>query len=131
MLEAAALRSAVARAIVEDDERARLIQESLGQLIAVQDYRTYHRDSRQFHLVLLALSGMQRLLHMFELASNVTEPAQPMAAVSDDERPRMHADHDAMPAAFVARDAEELVRCSTEHHHRLERAVELQEAQEA
>ncbi len=126
VLEAAALRSSVARAGTEDDERARLIQESLGQSIAVQDYRTYHRDSRRFHLALLAPSGMQRLLHMFELAWNVTEPAQPMAAVSDDERARMHADHDAMLAAFVARDADELVRCSTEHYHRLERAVETQ-----
>lgn len=126
VLEAAALRSAVARASVEDDLRARVIQDSLGESIAVQDYRTYHRDSRRFHLALLAPSGMQRLLHMFELAWNVTEPAQPMAAVNDDERARMHADHDAMLAAFVARDAEELIRCSTEHYHRLERAVETQ-----
>ncbi|MEO7060153.1 MAG: GntR family transcriptional regulator [Lapillicoccus sp.] len=124
VLEAAALRSAVVRATLEDNAAAGLIQASLGASIALQDYRAYHRDSRRFHLALLAPSGMQRLLHMFELAWNVTEPAQPMAAVSDDERAQMHADHDAMLAAFVARDADELVRCSQEHYHRLERAVE-------
>ncbi len=37
---------------------------------------------------------------------------------------RMHADHAAMLAAFKARDADELLRCSREHYRRLETAVD-------
>ncbi len=46
-----------------------------------------------------------------------------MSSVTDVGRREMHADHEAMLAAFVARDAEELVRRSGAHHQRLERAV--------
>jgi DNA-binding GntR family transcriptional regulator len=123
VLEAAALRGAVDRATAEDHERATAIHAGLAQALEDHDDRLYHRDSRRFHLALLAPSGMHRLLHMFELAWNVTEPAQPMSAVTDVERQRMHADHAAMLAAFVARDADELVRCSGAHYQRLERAV--------
>ena len=124
VLEAAALRSAVARAAPDDDEQAAAIHAGLGEALADHDYRLYHRDSRRFHLALLVPSGMHRLLHMFELAWNVTEPAQPMSSVTDVGRREMHADHAAMLAAFVARDAEELVRRSGAHYQRLERAVE-------
>ncbi len=68
VLEAAALRSAVARAAPADDEQAAAIHAGLGEALADHDYRLYHRDSRRFHLALLAPSGMHRLLHMFELA---------------------------------------------------------------
>lgn len=124
VLEAAGLRAAVARATPDDITRAEGIHDALAESIRVQDYRSYHRDSRRFHMALLAPSGMQRLIHMFELAWNVTEPAQPMAAVSDDERARMHADHAEMLRAFREGDAEALVSRSQEHYHRLERAVE-------
>jgi len=50
--------------------------------------------------------------------------ARPMARVTDDERSRMHDDHAYMLEAFVARDADELVRRSAEHYQRLERAVD-------
>jgi hypothetical protein len=36
----------------------------------------------------------------------------------------MHADHAYMLEAFVARDADRLVRLSAEHYERLERAVD-------
>jgi DNA-binding GntR family transcriptional regulator len=125
VLEAAALRAAVTRATTDDDARATAIHDGLGQALADDDHRLYHRDSRRFHLALLAPSGMHRVLHMFELAWNVTEPAQPMSSVTDAGRRQMHADHEAMLAAFRARDAEDLVTRSDAHYRRLERAVEL------
>jgi len=124
VLEAAALRSAVARANATDDALAVEIHRTLAAELAADEDRAYHRDSRRFHLALLTPSGMHRLLHMFELAWNVTEPAQPMATVPVAERERMHGDHAAMLAAFLARDSDELVRRSRRHYRRLERAVE-------
>lgn len=124
VLEAAAVRSAVQHATADDDARATAIHAALAEAIAARDYRTYHRESRLFHMALLAPSRMHRLLHMVESAWNVTEPAQPMSTVPDDERTRMHEDHAAMLAAFVARDADALARCSREHYQRLEGAVD-------
>lgn len=122
VLEAAALRFAVARATPRDDDAALAVQAALAESMAAHDHRAYHRESRRFHLALLAPSRMQRLLHMFEMAWNVTEPAQPMSAV--DDVARMHADHAAMLEAFMARDADTLVRRSRKHYKRLERAVD-------
>jgi DNA-binding GntR family transcriptional regulator len=124
VLEGAAIRFAVERARPADDEAATEIHAVLGAAIAAHDPRAYHRESRRFHLALLTPSRMHRLLHMFELAWNVTEPAQPMAMVGESQMERMHADHAAMLAAFKARDADELVRCSREHYERLETAVD-------
>jgi DNA-binding GntR family transcriptional regulator len=121
VLEAAALRSAVARATRRDDTAAREVLEALAQSMAANDHRAYHRESRRFHLALLAPSRMRRLLHVFEMAWNITEPAQPMSVV--DDVVWMHADHTAMLEAFIARDAEALVRHSREHYERLEQAV--------
>jgi DNA-binding GntR family transcriptional regulator len=122
-LEAAALRSAVRRATPAHDAAASEIHEALAAAMTVEDQRAYHRDSRRFHVALLAPSGMHRLLHMFELAWNVTDPAQPMAGVTPAEQERMHADHAAMLEAFLARDVDGLLRCSRKHYKRLERAV--------
>ncbi|HEX5562654.1 MAG TPA: GntR family transcriptional regulator [Nocardioidaceae bacterium] len=121
VLEAAALRSAVVRATRHDDLAAREVLDVLAQSMAAHDHRAYHRESRRFHLALLAPSRMRRLLHVFEMAWNITEPAQPMSAV--DEVEWMHADHTAMLEAFTDRDAEALVSHSQEHYQRLERAV--------
>ncbi len=122
-LESAALRASVRNASTADDAAATEIHADLAAAIAAGDYGAYHRDSRRFHIALVKPSGMQRLLHMFEMAWNITEPARPMSRVSDEERSRMHADHADMLEAFVARDADRLVRMSTEHYQRLERAV--------
>lgn len=124
VLEAAALRIAVKRARPADDLAAAEIHRVLGEAIAAKDPREYHRESRRFHLALLTPSAMYRLLHMFELAWNVTEPSQPMATVDAAQLDRMHADHAAMLKAFLARDPDELVRCSRKHYRRLERAVD-------
>ena len=123
-LESAALRATVRNATVEDDATAAEIHADLAAAIAAGDYGAYHRESRRFHIALVEPSGMHRLLHMFEMAWNITEPARPMARVTDDERSRMHDDHAYMLQAFVARDADELVRRSAEHYQRLERAVD-------
>jgi DNA-binding GntR family transcriptional regulator len=125
VLEAAALRSAVQHAGADDDARASAIQADLGEAIAMRDYRRYHRDSRRFHMALLAPSRMSRLLHMFESAWNVTEPAQPMSTVAGEERDLMHGDHAAMLDAFLRRDAEALVERSRIHYARLEGAIDV------
>lgn len=123
-LESAALRASVQHASPEDDVAVAAVHGDLAAAIAAGDYGAYHRDSRRFHIALVEPSGMHRLLHMFEMAWNITEPARPMARVTDEERSRMHADHAYMLEAFVARDADELVRRSAEHYQRLERAVD-------
>lgn len=122
-LEAAALRSAVRRATPADDVVATEIHTALAATLTVEDPRAFHRDSRRFHLALLAPSGIHRLVHMFELAWNVTDPAQPMSGVAPAQRERMHADHAAMLEAFKARDVDELLKFSRKHYKRLERAV--------
>ena len=123
-LESAALRASVRNANASDEAHVAEIHADLAAAIEAGDYGAYHRDSRRFHLALVEPSGMHRLLHMFEMAWNITEPARPMSRVSDEERTRMHADHAAMLEAFVARDADELVRRSAEHYQRLEHAVD-------
>lgn len=123
-LESAALRASIQHAGAADDVAVAAIHADLAAAIAAGDYAAYHRDSRRFHIALVEPSGMHRLLHMFEMAWNITEPARPMARVTDEERSRMHADHAYMLEAFVARDADELVRRSAEHYQRLERAVD-------
>lgn len=123
-LEAAALRAAVRRATSDDDAAATAAHEALGRALRTEDFRTYHRDSRAFHMALLAPSGMGRLIHVYELAWNVTEPAQPMSHVDAAGRAELHADHEAMLDAFCSRDAEALVARSGAHYQRLEQAAE-------
>ncbi|MFD9700149.1 GntR family transcriptional regulator [Lentzea sp. NPDC059081] len=119
VLEAAALGAAVAHAQPSDDELARSAHAALEEAQAAGDVRAYHRESRRFHLALVRPSGMKRLLGMFEAAWNLTEPLQPMAHVPAEERTALHADHEGMLAAFVARDAAALVEAARTHHDRL------------
>jgi DNA-binding GntR family transcriptional regulator len=123
VLESAALRAAVGRATPADVERARDAHAGLDLAIARGDLRAYHRESRRFHLALIAPCRMQRLLHMFESAWNVTEPFRPMSQVTDADRGRLHADHRGMLDAYAAGDAAALVTRSAEHHHRLEAMI--------
>ncbi|MFJ5987127.1 GntR family transcriptional regulator [Lentzea sp. NPDC092896] len=119
VLEAAALGAAVSRARPAHDEQARAAHAALADALAAGDVRAYHRESRRFHLALVSPSGMKRLLDMFESAWNLTEPLQPMAHVREAERVALHADHEGMLAAFVARDATTLVEAARTHHDRL------------
>ena len=123
-LEASALREAVRHATAQDDEIVRAGHRAMGEAVAAGDERAYHAESRRFHMSLIAPARMQRLLHMYEGAWNITEPARPMARVEAGRRELFHDDHDRMLAAFIARDAEVLVAESVAHFRHLKRAIE-------
>lgn len=125
VLESAALRAAVEVATDHDVERAAEAHHALEATITHWDSRVYHRESRRFHVALIAPCRMHRLLHMFEAAWNVTEPFQPMRYLPAPERTRLHEDHQAMLAAFTARDGAALVASSGAHHRRLESVIDL------
>ncbi len=123
-LEAAALREAVRHATLIDDELVSDSNAAMAAAITAGNERSYHTESRRFHFALLRPSKMDRLVHMYEAAWNITEPARPMARVSSDGRELFHDDHDRMLAAFIARDADRLVAESTDHFDHLKEAIE-------
>jgi DNA-binding GntR family transcriptional regulator len=123
VLESAALRAAVDVAAAEDIAAAEAAHRALAGVLQRWDPRAYHRESRRFHLALIAPCRMQRLLHMFESAWNVTEPFQPMQYIPDSDRAQFHTDHQQMLDAYRARDAESLVASSERHHQRLESVI--------
>jgi len=118
-LESAALTAAVQHATEADRDLAADANTLLAQAIRDDDAVSYHRQSRVFHMALARPSGMHRLLHMLEVAWNVTEPVQPMVHVSRENRARLHADHDDMLDAFVAGDVQRLLAMSERHAGRL------------
>jgi DNA-binding GntR family transcriptional regulator len=123
VLESAALRAAVEVAGPADIEEATSAHQALKRVLADWDPRVYHRESRRFHLALIEPCRMQRLLRMFESAWNVTEPFQPMRYLPGPEREQLHADHEEMLTAFIARDCDALVESSGRHHQRLESVI--------
>lgn len=123
VLEQAALAAAVTLADGADHVRAREAHEGLAAAVEDGDVRRYNRESRRFHLALVAPAGMQRLQAMLESAWNLTEPYQPMAQVSSAERRALHAEHARMLEAFVAGDAETLREQATAHHEHLRRTI--------
>ena len=123
VLEAAALAAAVVAADSADDVRAADALAALERAVADDDSAGYHRESRRFHMALLAPARMQRLRYVLESAWNVTEPCRPMAYIGVEERSALHADHHDMLAAFVARDRNALLDISAKHHHRLESSI--------
>ncbi len=122
-LESAALATAVRRATDADHHAIVSLNDALAQAVSEDDAVTYHRLSRRFHMALTRPSGMHRLLHMLEVAWNVTEPVQPMVHVSRADRARLHADHGDMLTAFLARDADRLLAVSEEHARRLNEVI--------
>lgn len=122
-LEASALRAAVQLATLSDDRRVADSHAALGEATRCRDERAYHLESRRFHMALILPSGMQRLLHMYESAWNITEPARPMARVSEGGRHQFYDDHDRMVEAFVARDADRLIAESAHHYGHLRDAI--------
>jgi DNA-binding GntR family transcriptional regulator len=118
-LEAAALDAAVRQSTPADHARAASIHDALGAAVASNDAAAFQRASREFHEALLGPCRMPRLLHMLDIAWNLTEPVQTMMRVSPEERDAMRADHEAMLAAFVDRDAELLKSLAEVHHARL------------
>ncbi|CAB4722591.1 MAG: FCD domain-containing protein [Actinobacteria bacterium] len=124
-LEAAALREAVMHATLADDAVVREIHAAMATAMAAGDERGYHAESRRFHVALIAPARMQRLVHIYESAWNLTEPARPMSRVADTGRAVFYDDHDRMLAAFIARDAATLVAESLEHFSHLKSAIEV------
>ncbi|WP_214406832.1 FCD domain-containing protein [Pseudonocardia lacus] len=111
------------RAQPVDVDRARRSHDALTAAMADGDDRAYHRESRRFHLSLVAPSGMARLQAMLESAWNLTEPYRPMSRLPLSEWETLHAEHDGMLRAFVAGDAADLVARAERHHAHLQRAV--------
>jgi DNA-binding GntR family transcriptional regulator len=122
-LEAAALAASVRFAGPEDDVEARAAHAALGSSIASGDAQGHHRDSRRFHLALARPSRMPRLVRMVESAWNVTEPVRPMSHASPEQTAALHGEHEAMLAAFLARDEGTLLAISASHHERLRAMV--------
>lgn len=122
-LDSAALRVAALKATSADTRLVRDAHDALASAIATGDERAYHAESRNFHTALILPSGMQRLLHMYESAWNLTEAARPMARVSAQRQQVFHDDHDRMIEAFVARDTERLVAESQIHYEHLKTAI--------
>ena len=88
------------------------------------DERGYHLATRGFHLALMAPAGMQRLVHMYEGAWNITEPTRPMSHVVSGDRRVLHEDHERMLEAYEQGDATTLLaECGTHYAH-LRAAVE-------
>lgn len=118
-LEAAALEAAVRQSGRSDHERATAIHEALDRAVAADDAAAFQRASREFHEALLAPCRMPRLLHMLDIAWNLTEPVQTMMRTTEEDRAGMREDHQHMLDAFVARDAEALKAVAEAHHNRL------------
>lgn len=126
VLEQAALAAAATRADPADHDRAREAHEALERALRDDDDPAYHRESRRFHLALVAPAGMHRLQAMLESAWNVTEPYRPMAQVPSIERADLHREHGLMLAAFVERDTPALLAEAARHHDHLRKAIEAQ-----
>lgn len=122
-LEAAALDAAVRNATPADHERVRGIHGAMGRAVAEGDTEGFQRASRDFHEALLQPCRMPRLLHMLDIAWNLTEPAQTMMRVTEGERAAMRVDHEEMLDAFVAGSPERLRDVATTHHERLTQCI--------
>jgi DNA-binding GntR family transcriptional regulator len=123
VLEQAALASAVPAANSADDELVREAYDALCAAELAGDHRGYHRESRRFHLALLAPARSRRLMRMLESAWNLTEPVRPMAQIPAPDRAALHEEHRDMVDAFVARDAQRLLAVSALHHRHLEDSI--------
>ena len=122
-LESAALDVAVRQATAAEHHRVRAVHARLEVAVDAGDAAGFQRASREFHEALLAPCRMPRLLHMLDIAWNLTEPVQTMMRISEPERAAMREDHEQMLEAFVARDATRLAELAAAHHERLSESV--------
>jgi len=122
-LELAALAVAVRLGGPEDVGRARDAHERLRQAVTDGDEREYHHQSRAFHVALTRPSAMPRLLGVFDRIWDLTEPYRPMEDLGPDEAANLHAEHDAMLAAFATGDADALLATATAHQENLSARV--------
>jgi DNA-binding GntR family transcriptional regulator len=124
-LERQALAHAVGAAGPADHADACRQHELTAAALAAGDERGYHAATRAFHLALMAPAGMQRLVHMYENAWNMTEPARSMSHVATGDRRALHEDHERMLAAYQRGDAAALLAESQTHYAHLRAAVEV------
>ena len=122
-LERAAFGAAVQRASSADHARARSTLAAIDDAVGRRDPAAYQRSTRAFHEALLAPCAMPRLLHMLDVAWNLTEPAQAMMHVSQQQRDDLHTDHRELLEAFVAGDVARLSELAVRHHQRLTECV--------
>jgi len=122
-LELAAIPLAVARASAEDDARLRAIQSASDSALGYGDELGYQHQVKLFHSALVEPSGMRRLLSIVETTWHMTEPGQPMAALSDEQRFGLHAEHAAQLEAFLRRDVDRLVALTAEHYRTLSATI--------
>lgn len=118
-LEAAAIEAAVRNSSAADHARARAVHNAMADAVSAADVAGFQRASREFHDALLAPCRMPRLLHMLDVAWNLTEPVQTMMRVTPTERAAMQQDHEEMLDAFTTRDVERMVAAARTHHERL------------
>ena len=117
------MTSAVVAATASDDRQVHWAYDDLCQAQLESDERGYHRERRRFHPAIPAPASTQRLLRMLESAWNLIEPIRTMAQIPETERAALHDEHRDMLDAFLARDADRLLRVSTEHHRHLEQSI--------
>lgn len=122
-LELATLGTAVDKATADDDGRAMAAHAALQKAIRAGDVQGHHRESRRFHLTLLAPSRMARMLYMLESAWNLTEPVQPIAYAGAPEGAQFNTDHQLMLDAFIARDGAGLIEITRAHHAHLSELI--------
>jgi DNA-binding GntR family transcriptional regulator len=118
-LELAALAVAVRLGGPDDVAAAREAHDRLGRAVAAGDEREYHHQSRAFHVALTRPSAMPRLLGVFDRVWDLTEPYRPMEDLGAVEAAALHAEHEAMLAAFAAGNAEALLRTASAHQENL------------
>jgi DNA-binding GntR family transcriptional regulator len=123
-LEQQALAHAVRLAGPGEHAEARRCHEQIAIALDGDDERGYHHATRAFHLALMAPAGMQRLVHMYEGAWNITEPTRPMSHVETGDRRGLHDDHERMLAAYERGDATTLLAECEAHYAHLRAAVE-------
>jgi hypothetical protein len=104
----------------DDDALARAAHAAMDDAVVRRDGRVYHRESRRFHLALIRPCRMRRLLHMLDVAWNMTEPLQPMSHLDSAGREDLHRDHAGMLTEFIERDPDALIGVFAAHHHRLQ-----------
>jgi len=123
-LERQALTHAVPVAGPDDHAKARRRHGEIAAAMQGGDERGYHAATRAFHLALMVPADMQRLVHMYENAWNMTEPARPMSHVGHGDRRLLHEDHERMLSAYVMGDTETVLAECQAHYAHLREAVE-------
>lgn len=118
-LEAAALALSAAQA---DAATHATVSESLARqraALKLGDVAAWDVEGRAFHEALVLACGMPRLCRLIRDAANATGTTRPMLRLPLARIEHLHADHEAMAAAFVAGDVTGLQDAAGEHLRRV------------